>query len=112
MTMPIDERVAPARWHGAALGFFGLGLSAGALCAATGPVVGIRLLGAIALASSALGLAMVAYTWRCEEPAAWESAIQRARAWRAVAVASWVRLWARRSTLDRYWQNVVWAGME
>jgi hypothetical protein len=110
--MPIDKLNAPVRWHGAALGFFGFGFVAGALCAAAGPVVGIRLLGAIALASSALGLSLVAYTWSYEEPAAWASAIQSARAWRSRTVASWRRLWARRSTFDRYWQNVVWAGME
>ncbi len=112
MTTPVDKLAAPARWHGAALGFFGFGLVAGALCAASAPVVGIRLLGVIALASSALGLALVAYTWRCEDPAAWESAIRSARALPAKAVASWRRLWTRRSTLHRYWQNVVWAGME
>lgn len=109
---PIDKLVAPAWWHGAALSFFGFGLAAGALCVAAGPVVGIRLLGAIALASSALGLALVAYTWRCEDPATWESANKKARAWRSSAAASWHRLRARRSTLERHWQNIVWAGMD
>lgn len=112
MTMANDKWVAPARWHGPALGFFGFGVVAGTVFAATGPVVGIRLLGAIAVASAALGLALVAYTWRCEEPAAVESALRRARAWRSNAIASWHRLLASRSTLDRYWQNVVWSGME
>ena len=112
MTMPVDKLDSPARWHGAALGFFGFGLVAGSLCAATGPVAAIRLLGAIALVSSALGLALVAYTWSYEEPAAWASATQAARAWRSNTAALWRRLWARRSTFDRYWQNVVWSGMQ
>ena len=112
MTMHAEGLVANGRWHGAAFAFFGLGLAAGTLCVALGPVVGIRLLGTIAMASSALGLAVVAYTWRCEQPAAWRSAIRRAHAWPSAAIASWQRLWKRRSTLGRYWQNVVWAGME
>ena len=109
---PSDKLVAPAWWHRAALTFFAFGLAAGALCAVAGPVIGIRLLGAIALASAALGLALVAYTWRCEDPAAWEAANLRARAWGSSAAASWRRLWSRRVTVARYWQNVVWAGME
>jgi hypothetical protein len=113
VTMPVDKLVVgSSRWHGAAFAFFAFGLVAGTFCLAVGPVVGIRLLGSIAMASSALGMAIVAYTWRCEEPAAWESATRRARVWPANAVAAWHRLWQRRSTLGRYWQNVVWAGME
>jgi hypothetical protein len=110
--MPIDKLVSNSRWHGAAFAFFAFGLVAGAFCVAAGPVVGIRLLGTIAMASSVLGLAVVAYTWRCEEPAAWESATHRARVWPSTTFASWQRLWRQRSTLGRYWQNAVWAGME
>ena len=112
MTMHAEGLVANGRWHGAAFAFFGLGLVAGSFCVAVGPVVGIRLLGAIAMASSALGLAVVAYTWRCEQPAAWGSAVRRATAWPSDVIASLQSLWKRRSTLGRYWQNVVWAGME
>jgi hypothetical protein len=110
--MPNDDVPGLARWFTPALGFFGIGLVAGVLFAAAGPVVGIRLLGAIATASSVLGLALVAYTLRCEDPAAWESATQRARAWLWSAIAWWRRLWARRVTLDRYLQHVVWSGMD
>ena len=112
MTMPVDKLVSNSRWHAAAFSFFAFGLVAGTLCVATGPVVGIQLLGAIAMASSALGLAVVAYTWRCEQPAAWESATRRARVWPANAITSLHRLWERRTSLGRYWQNVVWAGMK
>ena len=110
--MPIDKLVSNSRWHGAAFAFFAFGLVAGAFCVAAGPVVGIRLLGTIAMASAVLGLAVVAYTWRCEEPEAWESATHRARVWPSTTFASWQRLWRQRSTLGRYWQNAVWAGME
>ena len=112
MTTQADRLVASGRWHGAAFAFFGFGLIAGIFCVAIGPVSGIRLLGAIAMASAALGLSVVAYTWRCERPVAWESAMHRALIWPSTAIASAHRVWKRRSTLGRYWQNVVWAGME
>jgi len=110
--MPVDKLVSNSRWHGAAFAFFAAGLAAGAFCVAAGPVVGIRLLGTIAMASSILGLALVGYTWRCEAPLAWDAATRRARAWPSDTFASWQRLWKQRATLGRYWQNVVWAGME
>jgi hypothetical protein len=112
LTTRSDIERAPLSWPGPALGFFGLGLVAGTLCAAVGPIVAIRLLGAIAVACAALGFALVAYTWRCEDPAAWEVAMQTARAWRRNSNARWHRVWARRLELDRYWQHVVWSGMQ
>jgi hypothetical protein len=64
------------------------------------------------MVSAALGLALVAYTWRCEDPAGWGAATQSARAWRLSVIAWWQRQWARRYTLDRYLQHVVWSGMD
>ena len=98
-------------WHVPAIGFFLLGLLLGASFAVAGAVPGIRLLGALAAVSATLGIAIVGYSLRLEDPIAWSLLIQRLGSWRTRAADRLIRIRTSRRSYDRYWQNAVWSGM-
>jgi hypothetical protein len=103
-----DRRVVP--WHVPALLFFAAGLLGSASLCVTAPVAGIRALGAIALVSSAVGLGIVAYTLRIEDPRQWALITRRMRTWLASVSSHWRAVWARRNAFVRYLQGAVWSG--
>jgi hypothetical protein len=98
-------------WHIPALAFFGMGMILGIAFVTAGPVVGIRALGAIATLSGILGLAVVLYTLRLEDPVSWMALTDRAAVAFETATQRWNALWVRRRTFDRYLQGAVWSGM-
>jgi len=102
---------ALASWHLPAIAFFVSGLVAGLAFAIAGPVVAVRTLGGLAMASAVFGIVTVGYAARLENPrifAAWHAAAESLRS--AISVRG--REWAERVRhVDRYLQNAVWSAM-
>jgi drug/metabolite transporter (DMT)-like permease len=100
-----------SHWHVPALGFFATGFLAGAALVLLATIPGIRGMGYVAVTSSVLGMAMVCYALRMEDPETWAVITDPCRSMAAASVSPWAALWARRRTFDRYLQGVAWTGM-
>lgn len=111
MTTITDRASSVSEWHVPALCFFLSGLVLGAVFAAAAAVPGIRLLGGVAAISAALGMAIVGYSLRLEDPRTWSFLVQRFASWRTRAAERLAQVWTLRRNFDRYLQNAVWSGM-
>jgi hypothetical protein len=106
-----NPRTRTLHWHSPALAFFAAGFIVGAIVFVASVVPGIRGMGAVAMAGAAIGIMIVGYTLRIEDPQCWAAITGRVQAFFATMASSLRGVWNRRRTFDRYLQGVVWTGM-